>query len=117
MLALKLQRIGRKHQRSYRIVVARKRSKLISPPVEDIGFYNPVQKSFSVKAERVTYWLGVGAHPTTTVHNLLVKHDVIKGKALPVRMKKKASQETVETPVAEAAPSDTAPAAQVDNSS
>jgi small subunit ribosomal protein S16 len=93
MLALKLQRIGKKHQGSYRVVVARKRSRPVSPPVEDVGFYNPAQKSFNVKSERVTYWLGVGAHPTATVHNLLVKHGIVKGKAVPIRMRRKTQEE------------------------
>ena len=39
MLAIKLQKIGKKHQPSFRLVIAEKRSKLGGPPVEDLGFY------------------------------------------------------------------------------
>ncbi len=44
MLAIKLQRGGKKHQPSYRLVVAEKRSKMAAPPVEDLGTYNPFTK-------------------------------------------------------------------------
>jgi len=88
MLAIKLQRIGKKHQPSYRLVVAEKRSKLGAPPVEDLGFYNPSTKGMVVKAERVDYWMKNGAQPTVSVHNLLVKNAIIKAAKLAVKMKK-----------------------------
>ena len=73
MLAIKLQRIGKKHQAMYRIVVAEKRSKLGGPPVEDLGWYNPHTKASGIKAARVSHWLSVGAQPTETVAVLLKK--------------------------------------------
>ncbi len=91
MLAIKLQRIGRKHQPSYRLVVAEKRSKMIAPPVEDLGAYNAFTKKSTIDKERVSYWVGVGAQPTITVHNFLVKEGIIKGAKIAVKMKKKAA--------------------------
>src|SRR3989338_6108555 len=93
MLSIKLQTIGRKHQRSYRLVIAPKRSKLASPPVEDIGFYNPVEKNFSCQNDRVLYWLKQGAQPTNSVHNLLVKYKVVGGpkKSIKIKQIKKVS--------------------------
>lgn len=88
MLAIKLQRIGKKHQPSYRLVVAEKRSKLGAPPVEDLGSYNPAKKALNVKLERVEYWIKNGAQSTVTVHNLLVKNSVIKAARIVVKMKK-----------------------------
>jgi small subunit ribosomal protein S16 len=48
--------------------------------IEEIGTYNPVEadpaKQFTVNAERVKYWLSVGAQPTDTVVNLLKKAGV-----------------------------------------
>jgi small subunit ribosomal protein S16 len=88
MLAIKLQRIGKKHQPSYRLVVAVKKSKMIAPPVEDLGSYNSFVKAASFKKDRISYWIGVGAQPTTTVHNLLVAQGIISSKKLPVKMKK-----------------------------
>jgi small subunit ribosomal protein S16 len=110
MLAIKLQRIGKKHQPSFRVVVAEKRSKLGGPPVEQLGTYDPRTKIVMVEKERVEYWLKVGAKPTPTVHNLLVKTGAISGPKIAVKIKKKA-KESVATPVA--APVSPAPAAPV----
>ena len=90
MLAIKLQRVGRKHQPSYRLVVAEKRSKMAAPPVEDLGSYNSFTKTSTINKERISHWLQVGAMPTTTVHNFLVKEGVLTGAKLQVKMKKAA---------------------------
>ncbi len=86
MLSIKLQRIGRRHQPSYRVVVAESRSKLIAPPVEDLGSYNPFTKALNVKADRVKHWVGVGAQPTATVHNLFAKGGLIDAKPRKIAM-------------------------------
>lgn len=101
MLSLKLQRIGRRHQPAYRVVVAEGRSKLIAPPIEDLGSYNPFTKALNVKADRVKHWLSVGAQPTTTVHNLLAKGGVTDAKPRKIAMPAKAVVEKPEEPVAE----------------
>jgi small subunit ribosomal protein S16 len=88
MLAIKLQRIGKKHQPSYRLVVAEKRSKMLAPPVEDLGSYDPRTKATTVKKERVLHWVKMGAQPTITAHNLLVKEGAITGATLAVKMPK-----------------------------
>lgn len=88
MLAIRLQRIGKKGQPSYRLVVAERRSKLIAPPTEDLGSYNPFTKQANFKAERVNHWLKAGAQATVTVHNLLVKTGVVTAPKKRVYMKK-----------------------------
>ena len=88
MLAIKLQRIGKKHQPSYRLVVAEKRSKMAAPPVEDLGSYNPHTKAITVKKDRVSHWVKMGAHPTVTAHNLLVKQGVLTSAKIAVKMPK-----------------------------
>ena len=57
MLAIKLQRVGKKHQPGYRLVVAEKRSKMLAPPVEDLGSYSPKTKQVNVSVS----WEGDGA--------------------------------------------------------
>lgn len=89
MLIIRLQRVGKKHQPSYRIVVAERRSKLGGPPVEDLGSYSPFTKAVAVKKERVLHWMKNGAKPSVTIHNLLIKNKILEGKKLPVYMKKK----------------------------
>ena len=89
MLAIKLQRIGKKHQPTYRIVVAEKRSKMAAPPVEDLGSYDPMDKKANVSKDRVAYWLKAGAQPTATAHNLLVKEGALNAPKLKIKTKAK----------------------------
>ncbi|MFH0806159.1 MAG: 30S ribosomal protein S16 [Candidatus Brennerbacteria bacterium] len=101
MLAIKLKRIGKKRQASFRVVVMEKRSKLQGRFVEDLGWANPRTDEQKVNAERATHWLKVGAQPTDTAWNLLVKTGVVRGKKIAVHGK---SKQKVEAAKAEAAP-------------
>jgi len=101
MLAIKLQRIGKKHQPSYRLVVAESRSKMAAPPVEDLGSYNPFTKAMTIKKDRAAHWIKMGAQPTVTAHNLLVKEGVLTTKKIAVKMPKAIVKEK-EAPVAKA---------------
>ncbi|NCO15314.1 30S ribosomal protein S16 [Candidatus Wolfebacteria bacterium CG18_big_fil_WC_8_21_14_2_50_39_7] len=89
MLTIKLKRIGKKNQASFRMIVAEKRSKLQGRYVEDLGWLNPKSDELNVKKERVEHWLKNGAQPTDTVHNLLVKIGLIKGPKRAVHAKSK----------------------------
>lgn len=105
MLAIKLQRIGKKHQASYRLVVGEKRTKLNGVQLEDLGWYNPKSKTHSVNKERVLFWMGKGAQPTDTVHNLLVTAGVVEGAkravhSLPKKDKNAAPAAAAEAPAA-----------------
>lgn len=73
MLAIKLKRIGKKHQAAYRVVVAEKRFKLKGRYVEDLGWFNPHTDEMSVNKERAEYWIKNGARPTDRVRHLLTK--------------------------------------------
>ncbi len=79
MLSIKLKPIGKKHQRSFRIIVSEKRSKLQGKFLEDLGWYNPRTKEKYFKTERVKYYLERGAQPTVTVFNMLVSKNIIPG--------------------------------------
>ena len=110
MLAIKLQRIGKKHQPSYRVVVAEKRSKMLAPPVEDLGSYDPRTKVATVKKERILHWVKMGAQPTITANNLLVKEGVITGATIAVKMPKAVAKVAVEDKSAASAEKTAAPA-------
>jgi small subunit ribosomal protein S16 len=85
MLTIKLQRIGKKHQPSFRVVVSERRSKLAGPPLEDLGSYDLKTKKLNAKKDRIDYWLRVGAKATPTVHNLLIKNNIISGEKAPIK--------------------------------
>lgn len=76
MLKVKLSQVGKKHERSYRIVIAEARSKRDGRAVEKIGYYNPKAKEnqFSVNQERLNFWLKNGAQMTETVQKLVNKN-------------------------------------------
>ena len=112
MLAIKLQRIGKKHQPSYRVVVAESRSKMAAPPVEDLGSYNPSTKKANLKKDRLEYWVKTGAQPTVTAHNLLVKEGVISSAKKAVKMPKPVAKEPEKKEEAAPAAAAEAPAAE-----
>jgi len=91
MLVIRLLRIGKKNQPFFRIVVTDKKN----PPkagrfLEILGFLNPLKKEKKFNAERIKYWLSVGAQTSDRVYNLLVNEKIIEGKKKNVvKIKKK----------------------------
>lgn len=106
MLMLKLQRVGKKHQSSFRLIVGEKREKLNGKQLEDLGWFNPRNDKMEINNERVRYWLKHGAQKTDSVHNLLIRAGVIEGKKIAVHKqpKKKEGDKKTEAPKAEAVP-------------
>lgn len=80
MLAIRLKRVGRKGQPLYRVMISDKRRDMYGDHLEALGSYNPHTKVANLKADRIKYWLGVGATASATVHNLLVKEKIITEK-------------------------------------
>ncbi|MEI5101329.1 30S ribosomal protein S16 [Streptomyces sp. PmtG] len=72
---IKLKRLGKIRSPHYRIVVADSRTRRDGRAIEEIGLYHPVQNPsrMEVNAERVAYWLSVGAQPTEAVRAILKK--------------------------------------------
>ncbi len=93
MLAIKLKRVGKKHQPAFRVIVTEKRHKVFGRFVEDLGWFNPKIDEASVNKERASYWIKVGAQPTDTVHNLFVREGILNGKKIPVHKKPKKKEE------------------------
>ncbi len=94
---IKLMRRGKTRQPYYRIVVADSRTKRDGRSIEEIGKYHPKEDPsyMEVDAERVSYWLGVGAQPTEAVRAILrVTGDWQKfyGEPAPEPMKVKAAK-------------------------
>jgi small subunit ribosomal protein S16 len=70
---IRLARHGAKKRPFYRIVVADSQSRRDGRFIENVGTYNPLTESASItlKSERLAYWIGQGAIPTTTVKSIL----------------------------------------------
>jgi small subunit ribosomal protein S16 len=75
MLKIKLSQVGKKHQRSYRVVVAEARSKRDGKVVEKIGHYDPQaeKNQLKINKKRLQYWSQKGAQMTDTVRKILKK--------------------------------------------
>ena len=70
---------------SFRIVVVEHTaSPKAGKVVEKVGTYNPKSKERVLNAERIKYWMSVGAKPSDTVHNMLVSLGIIEGKKINV---------------------------------
>ena len=70
---IRLTRLGKKKQPTYRVIVADERAPRDGRFIEEIGFYDPTQEPSVVKidTEKAKDWLGKGAKPTDTVTKLL----------------------------------------------
>ena len=84
MLVIRMQRVGRRNDPSFRVVLTEKRSKPKSGEHEILGSYHPKTKETVLKNERILYWMSKGAQVSATVHNLLIAKKVMEGKAIPV---------------------------------
>ena len=73
MVKIRLRRMGKKKQPTYRVVVTDSRSPRDGRFIETIGFYNPRTEpsTVEIKADRALYWLSQGAQPSDAVARLL----------------------------------------------
>jgi len=86
MLMIRLSRVGKSKQGTFRLIINEKTKDTRGDYLENLGIYNPRSKEVNLKADRIKYWLGKGAKASDTVHNLLVSQKVIEAskKKVPV---------------------------------
>jgi small subunit ribosomal protein S16 len=89
MLMMRLQRVGRKNDPAYRIVVTDKRTGVKSDKhVDRLGSYNPKLNHIQLDTEKAKDWFSKGVQPSGTMHNILVSQKVIDAKKINVLPKK-----------------------------
>lgn len=77
MLAIRLQRNGRKHLPMYRIIVQEaQRHPLSGRVVAEVGNYNPATKALVLDKELVEKYLNNGAQPSSRVARILSKEGI-----------------------------------------
>src|SRR3990167_753156 len=101
MLKIRLQRIGRKNDPSFRVVLTDSKNSTKSGRfLELLGTYNPKVSDKKLRtnftSDRIKYWLSKGAKLSDTMHNFLVNDKVIEGKKVNVLPKKKPTQKRKE---------------------
>lgn len=83
MLTMRLQRIGRKNEPHYRVVVVdRKHAPQSGKFIDIVGAYNPKSGLIDVKIEAVKDWISKGVQTSDTVHNFLVSKGIVEGKKI-----------------------------------
>lgn len=104
MLKIRLARVGKKKQPSYRVVVADSRAPRDGKYVEIVGNYNPrtQPESFEINEDKVRDWLAKGAQPTLRMQKLLAKRGLVNAPTFPPP-KAKAAPEPAAAPAAPAA--------------
>lgn len=89
MLMIRLQRIGRKNDPAFRVVLTDSKNGPQSGKfLEILGTYTPKAGSIVFKDERIKYWISKGAQTSDTVHNFLVTQNIKEGKKVNVLSKK-----------------------------
>jgi small subunit ribosomal protein S16 len=86
---LRMTRMGKRHQPFYRINAVDARTPRDGRIIEKLGHYHPIEKDPArqvvLNRERVEYWLSLGAIPSDTVSEILlrsgIKHKYAEQKA------------------------------------
>ena len=125
MLKLRLSRGGTKKRPVYKVVVADSRFARDGRFIEKVGFFNPLlpkekKERIGLEAERIKYWLGQGAQPTTRVARILGENELMPmpangnnpQKAIPKKDRKKEGSDDAKKE--EAVKADAAPTAPTD---
>ena len=87
-VSIRLKRFGTKKRPYYRVVVMDSREATKGQPLEEIGFYHPIEaedKQVQINEERATYWMTKGATPSNTVRGLFSRQGIQVTTKAPVK--------------------------------
>ena len=94
MLTIRLQKVGKKHTATFRVVATQKTAGPRRKYLELLGNVNRKTKAVSLNKDRILYWISKGAQPSDSIHNLLVSQGIISGAKIPVhKISKKTKEE------------------------
>ncbi|MBP6884479.1 MAG: 30S ribosomal protein S16 [Candidatus Pacebacteria bacterium] len=89
MLMIRMQRIGRKNEAHFRIVLTDHKNAAKSGKFQEIlGAYNPKSGEVTMQDDRIKHWMSVGAQPSDTVRNFLITKGMLTGKKVNVLSRK-----------------------------
>ena len=110
---IRMKKLGRKHRPFFRICAVDSRKPRDGAVLEELGTYDPlvpeVDARVLLKADRVSYWLGVGAQPSENCAVFIKKYGasgthLSEQEAARQRLSLPASPATIEQPVYVAPP-------------
>lgn len=118
---IRLKKVGRKGQPSYRVVVLDGRKPRDAKVVADLGPYDPKTNppTFEIDGDAALKWLLEGAKPTRAARNILSNAGVLaawdaakRGETVAIKAKELKPDEPKKTPSADSAKSDKEPEAE-----
>jgi len=87
MLVIRLQKVGKKHTATFRVVVTQKTAGPRRKYLELLGSLDRKTKAVILNKDKILYWISKGAQQSDTIHNLLVSQKIISGAKIPVHKK------------------------------
>ncbi|HMP67183.1 MAG TPA: 30S ribosomal protein S16 [Candidatus Paceibacterota bacterium] len=90
MLIIRLQRVGKKNEPTFRIVLTDSKNSTKSGKfLEVLGAYDARDKNETkIDVDRAKHWISKGAKLSDTIHNLFINKKIITGKKINVLPKK-----------------------------
>ncbi len=108
MVRIRMKRMGRPHRPFYRISAIEKTVRRDGKVLENLGTYDPMatdeSKQIAINEERIKHWLSLGAQPSDTMMDLLVKRNIVDGKAWKAHRADQAERRKARAAAAAAAP-------------
>jgi small subunit ribosomal protein S16 len=98
MLMIRLQRTGRKHEPTFRVVLTdSKNGPKSGKYLKNLGWYDTrlKNKAEQLRTEEIKQWMAKGAKLSLTLHNFLISQKVITGKKLNALPKKTVQKKEV----------------------
>ena len=118
MLAIRLNRTGKRNRAHFRVVIQEHTKAPGKRHIEIVGSYDPHKKTTILKKDRILYWISQGAQVSDAVHNMLVREGIVEAKKIAKKMPRPAVKEVPvpeavveEVPAAQVAPVEAAPVA------
>lgn len=106
---IRFQRIGRKNDPAFRMLVLEKTSgPKAGTYVDLVGTYNPKTKHFTADGEKIKGWMAKGAQVSPSLLNLLITKGVLEGKKSAAVVSKQNLEKNVAKKAAEAAAAEAA---------
>ena len=116
MLAIRLQRTGRTHEPTFRVVLTESKNGPRSGKyLENLGWYDTriKNKIEQLNVDKIKHWMSHGAKPSVTLHNFLVSQKVITGKKINALPKKTVIKKEVVPTEAVSKPASSEPVIEV----
>jgi small subunit ribosomal protein S16 len=77
MLVIRFKKVGRKAQKTFRLIVTEKKTAPRGRPLEYLGWWNPYSKKGAFKQDKIKHWVSKGAQLSDTARAILAKHRAV----------------------------------------